>query len=63
MIQSEIREKAKALQAELRAAQSSIVEIQGRMHALILQCDHPDMRQYVAMGELGWKCPDCGKQT
>jgi len=60
MTQTEIREQNTALTQELKEARAHVADVQTRMRALFTKCSHPDKYEYSVMGELGWKCPDCG---
>lgn len=58
-----IKERAAEIRRHIRHHQGE-AEIWGaRLRVLQRECEHPDKYQYSAMGELGWKCPDCGWAT
>lgn len=61
--QLEIRKTREALDSEITELKAKIAELQVKKDALQKGCHHPKRYQYSAMGELGWKCPDCGWQT
>lgn len=63
MTRKEVIAKRKELNAELRKAQGAVKIVEAKMEALENECEHPKLRKYSAMGEIGDYCPDCEYQT
>ena len=63
MTKDEIVARRKQLEGQRREANAALERIRLECQLLYTYCEHLDKYQYSAMGELGWKCPDCGWQT
>lgn len=59
----EIRDIAKQIDAAINNHKRQIRLLEVQKEQLQDNCKHPDKFRYSAMGEVGWKCPDCGWQT
>jgi hypothetical protein len=63
MNQTEIKEACAALDAEAQKMRLELDLISVRKKYWQRLCSHTDGYTYYAMGERGFKCPDCGYQT
>jgi len=58
-----IKEDADAIRDRIRDLRGEIEVETARLRVVQARCRHPDKFEYSAMGDLGWKCPDCGWAT
>ena len=63
MTQDEIRVAAQKIAAEIGELKDQIEMLQLKREQLQRKCDHPADKRYSAQGDVGWYCPDCGRQT
>lgn len=61
--QDEIIKQVDILDQKIAEHRHAIIELKLKKDFLQSTCEHPNKYQYSAMGELGWKCPDCKWQT
>lgn len=63
MEQAEISIESKKLQAEIQEYKDQIEILRLKLGQIQRRCKHPNDQRYSAQGEVGWHCPDCGRQT
>lgn len=63
LTKAEIIAAREEIDQKIAEANAAVRRARLELQILYTYCEHPDKFQYSAMGELGWKCPDCGWAT